>query len=144
MPETKLQIVQAEIVAGHQPMVVGDGINDSLALKAGAVGIAMGGNASDVAIASADITLMDGDLRRLGAAVRLARTCRRSILVSILLAGAWTVTIVVLAAAGLISPFGAAILHNLGTLAVIANAGRILRPPALLQGVTAWTAASMP
>ena len=128
LPATKLARVRAEVAAGRQPLVVGDGINDSLALKAGAVGVAIGGRGSDVAVASADLALVDGDLRRLGAAIRLSRTCRSSIITGIVIACVWTAFVVGLAAAGVISPFGAAILHNLGTLAVIANAGRIMRP----------------
>ena len=53
---------------GLRPMVVGDGINDCLALKAGAVGVAMGAQGTDVALASADLALMTNDLRRLGPA----------------------------------------------------------------------------
>jgi len=126
LPADKLARVRREIIAGHQPVVVGDGINDALALKAGVVGIAVGGRSSDVAAASADIALIDGNLRRLSQAVRLARTCRISILISLTIAAAWTVLIIILAAAGLISPFAAAILHNVGTVAVILNAGRII------------------
>ena len=100
---------------------------DSLALKAGAVGVAIGGRGADVAIASADIALVDGDLRRLVAAVRLSRACRSSIILGIGIACLWTVMVVALAAAGVLSPFGAAILHNVGTIAVIINAGRIVR-----------------
>jgi len=126
LPADKLMRVRCEIAAGHQPVVVGDGINDALALKAGVVGIAVGGRSSDVAAASADLALIDGNLRRLGQAVRLARTCRSSIIVSLTIAALWTLAIIILAACGLISPFAAAILHNVGTVAVILNAGRII------------------
>jgi Cd2+/Zn2+-exporting ATPase len=129
LPATKLARVQAEIAAGRQPLVVGDGVNDSLALKAGTVGVAVGGGRSDAAAASADLVLVDGNLLRLGMAVRLSRASRSSILVSIVIACAWTALIVLLAAAGLVSPFLAALLHNLGTLAVIANSGRIIAAP---------------
>ena len=70
--------VLKEIDAGYRPMVVGDGINDSLALKAGAIGIAMGAQGTDVALASADLVLMTSDLRRLATAIRLSRRCRRT------------------------------------------------------------------
>ena len=129
LPATKLARVQAELAAGRQPLVVGDGINDSLALKAGAVGVAIGGRGSDVAVASADLSLIDGDLRRLGEAIRLSRRCRSSIIMGIVFACGWTALVVVLAASGVLSPFGAAILHNVGTLGVIANAGRIIQRP---------------
>ncbi|HEY0802718.1 MAG TPA: heavy metal translocating P-type ATPase, partial [Steroidobacteraceae bacterium] len=77
LPQDKLNRVTAEISLGFRPMVVGDGINDSLALKAGVVGIAMGSGAADIALASSDIVLIGSDLRRLGTCVRLSRLCRK-------------------------------------------------------------------
>ena len=61
--------MQKEVAAGYRPLVIGDGINDALALKAGAVGIAMGGQGTDVALASADLVLMTNNLRRLGTCI---------------------------------------------------------------------------
>ena len=130
LPSEKMDYVLAETNRGHRPMVVGDGINDALALKAGAVGIAMGADGTDVALASADLVLMGNDLRRLGTCIRLSRRCRGTIFVNVGLGLGWTVFIVVLAAANLLGPSGAlmaAILHNAGTVAVMANAGRLLK-----------------
>src|SRR5690242_21296770 len=62
-------VCSSDLKAGHRPMVVGDGINDTLALRAGAVGVAMGAQGSgDVALASADLALMTNDLRQIGRA----------------------------------------------------------------------------
>lgn len=58
LPAEKMKCVLDEIEAGYRPLVVGDGINDSLALKAGPVGVAMGAQGIDVALASADLVLM--------------------------------------------------------------------------------------
>jgi len=130
LPDEKMRRVVAEVAAGYHPMVVGDGINDSLALKAGAIGIAMGAQGTDVALASADLVLMSSDLRRLGTAIRLSRACRRTIAVNVGMGLGWTVMIVGMAATGVLGASGAliaAILHNLSTLAVIGNAGRLLR-----------------
>src|SRR5712672_661094 len=77
LPAQKMTYVLDEIGGGYRPMVVGDGINDSLALKVGAVGIAMGARGTDVALASADLVLMTNDLRRLGTCIRLSRRCPR-------------------------------------------------------------------
>ncbi len=130
LPEQKLEAVLAQTRAGYRPLVVGDGINDSLALRAGAVGVAMGAGGTDVALASADLVLMTSDLRRLATAIRLSRLCRRTVHLNVGLGLGWTLAIVMLAATGLLGAEGAlvaAILHNAGTLAVMANAGRLLR-----------------
>jgi heavy metal translocating P-type ATPase len=129
LPEQKMARVLAEIAAGHTPLVVGDGINDSLALKAGAVGIAMGAQGADVALASADLVLMTSDLGRLATCIRLSRRCRRTIHVNVAIGLGWTVVIVAMAAFGGLGAEGAivaALLHNASTLAGVANAGRLL------------------
>ncbi len=59
LPDDKMHLVLREIAQGQRPMVVGDGINDSLALKAGAVGVAMGAQGTDVALASAELRADD-------------------------------------------------------------------------------------
>ncbi|SFY15773.1 heavy metal translocating P-type ATPase [Pseudomonas sp. NFACC36] len=130
LPEDKLKRVMAEIDHGFHPMVVGDGINDSLALKAGVVGIAMGAGGADIALASADVVLIGSDLRRLGTCVRLSRQCRRTLQVNVIIGLGWTLAIVAFAAFGWLGAAGAmiaALLHNLSTLLVLGNAGRLLR-----------------
>jgi P-type E1-E2 ATPase len=125
-----MQRVLREIEQGYRPLVVGDGINDSLALKVGAVGVAMGAQGTDVALASADIVLMSSDLRRLGTCLRLSRRCRRTIHVNVAIGLGWTIVLVGLAATGTLGAEGAiiaAVFHNLSTLIGMANAGRLLR-----------------
>ena len=130
LPEDKLNRVLKEIGNGFRPMVVGDGINDSLALKAGVVGVAMGAGGADIALASADVVLIGSDLRRLGTCVRLSRQCRRTLQVNVVIGLGWTLAIVAFAAFGWLGAAGAmiaAVLHNLSTLLVLGNAGRLLR-----------------
>ncbi|PVZ61663.1 cadmium-translocating P-type ATPase [Pseudomonas sp. B1(2018)] len=130
LPEDKLNRVLKEINSGFRPMVVGDGINDSLALKAGVVGVAMGAGGADIALASADIVLIGSDLRRLGTCVRLSRQCRQTLQVNVIIGLGWTLAIVAFAAFGWLGAAGAmiaALLHNLSTLLVLGNAGRLLR-----------------
>ena len=130
LPEDKLNRVLKEIDSGFRPMVVGDGINDSLALKAGVVGVAMGAGGADIALASADIVLIGSDLRRLGTCVRLSRQCRQTLQVNVIIGLGWTLAIVAFAAIGWLGAAGAmiaALLHNLSTLLVLGNAGRLLR-----------------
>ncbi|WP_047338179.1 MULTISPECIES: cation-translocating P-type ATPase [Pseudomonas] len=130
LPQDKLERVLGEIDKGFRPMVVGDGINDSLALKAGVVGVAMGAGGADIALASADVVLIGSDLRRLGTCVRLSRECRRTLQVNVIIGLGWTLAIVAFAAFGWLGAAGAmiaAVLHNLSTLLVLGNAGRLLR-----------------
>jgi P-type E1-E2 ATPase len=135
LPEDKLNRVIAEKRNGFRPLVVGDGVNDSLALKAVAVGIAMGAGGSDIALASADVVLIGSDLRRLGTCIRLSRICRRALHVNVAIGLGWTLAIVGAAGYGLLGAEGAliaALLHNLSTLLVLGNAGRLLRFQELL------------
>jgi heavy metal translocating P-type ATPase len=129
LPQQKMDTVLAEARAGYRPLVVGDGINDALALKAGAVGIAMGVQGTDVALASADLVLMSNDLRRLPTAIRLSRRCRRTIQVNVGLGLGWTLVLMALSASGVLGAGGAviaALMHNLSTFLGVANAGRLL------------------
>ncbi|WP_218723040.1 heavy metal translocating P-type ATPase [Pseudomonas bubulae] len=138
LPEDKFERVLSEIGNGFRPMVVGDGINDSLALKAGVVGVAMGAGGADIALASSDIVLIGSDLRRLGTCVRLSRECRHTLQVNVIIGLGWTLAIVAAAAFGWLGAAGAmiaAVLHNLSTLLVLGNAGRLLRFHEPLQPV---------
>jgi Zn2+/Cd2+-exporting ATPase len=129
LPEQKMDRVMGEIKAGHRPMVVGDGINDSLALRAGAVGVAMGTQGSDIALASADLALMTNDLRRLGTCIRLSRQCRKTIWVNVAIGLGFAIGLVGLASFGILgasAPIIAAFLHNVSTFLGLGNSGRLL------------------
>jgi Zn2+/Cd2+-exporting ATPase len=127
LPHDKLDYVLQEIDAGRHPLVVGDGLNDVLAIKAGSTSVAMGERGVDIAVASADIVLLADDLRRVPDSVRLGRRCRRIATANAAIGLAWTVAVITLAALGLLSAVASAVLHNVGTFVVIANAGRLLR-----------------
>ena len=130
LPAQKMQCVLNLTSEGYRPLVVGDGINDALALKAGAVGIAMGGAGTDVALASADLVLMTSDLRRLGTCIRLSRRCRRTIYVNVSLGLVWTIVVLGLAVTGMLGVNGAliaALAQNFSSVLVMINAGRLLK-----------------
>jgi len=94
------------------------------------VGIAMGAGGSDIALASADVVLIGSDLRRLGTCVRLSRACRRTLKINVFIGLGWTLVVMAAAAMGWLGVGGvliAALLHNLSTLLVLGNAGRLLR-----------------
>ena len=127
LPHDKLDYVMHELDAGHHPLVVGDGLNDVLAITAGATSIAMGERGIDIAVASADIVLLGDDLRRIPTCIRLGRRCRLTATINAAIGLFCTVVIIALAALGLLGAVWVAILHNVGTFIVIANAGRLLR-----------------
>jgi Zn2+/Cd2+-exporting ATPase len=126
LPEQKLEVVRRESDSGNSVMMVGDGINDALALASGDVGVALGAVASDVAIQSADVALMTNDLGRLPLTVRLARLTRSTIHQNILLGALISIVFVWLASVGRVSPLVGAVLHNVGELVVIGNSARLL------------------
>ena len=127
LPQTKLEVVRAECAEGRKVIVIGDGINDALALAAGSIGIALGARGADIAIQSADIALMANDLGRVVTAIRLSRCTRQIIQQNVLLAAVTAGVMLALGSFGLLPPLIGAILHNAGTVLVLINSARVLR-----------------
>ena len=127
LPEQKLSTVHAEREAGRSVMVVGDGVNDALALASGDVGVALGAVASDIALQSADVALMTNDLGRLPLTVQLARLTRNTIHQNVLIGAGMSIVFVWLASVGIISALPGAFLHIVGEVFVIVNSARLLR-----------------
>ena len=127
LPDDKYRFVCEERRKGVGVIVVGDGVNDALALAAGNVGVAMGARGSDIAINSADVALTTNDLLRLPMAIRLARRTRVLMAQNFALAIASAILMLALATAGVITPLTGAVIHNLGSVLVLLNSGRMLR-----------------
>ena len=131
LPADKQRIVAERQLAGEVVAMAGDGINDAPALAEAAVGIAMG-TGTDVAIQSAGITLVRGDLRSIVQARRLSRATMRNIRQNLFLAFVYN-GIGVPVAAGvlypvlglLVNPMWASAAMTLSSLSVISNALRL-------------------
>lgn len=127
LPEQKLNVVQAESLSGRRVLVVGDGVNDALALAAGSVGIALGARGADLAIQSADIALLTNDLHRVVDAIRLSRQTNRTIRQNVLIATLTSGVMLALGSLGWMNALPGAVLHNIGTVLVLLNSARMLR-----------------
>jgi len=133
LPERKREVVRDMQARGHRVAMAGDGVNDAPALAQADVGIAMG-TGTDVAIESAGITLLAGDLRGAVRARRLSRATLRNIRQNLFFAFVYNALGVPVAAGVLypflgllLSPMFAGAAMSLSSVSVIANALRLRR-----------------
>ncbi|MBF0392111.1 MAG: HAD-IC family P-type ATPase, partial [Alphaproteobacteria bacterium] len=125
-PAEKIAVVRRLKAQGHIVAMVGDGLNDAPGLAAADVGMARGGG-TEVAIQSAPVTLVDGELSGILTARALARATMRNIRQNLALAFVFNALAMPLAAGGLLSPSLAAAAIGLGSVSVIGNALRLKR-----------------
>ena len=127
MPEDKARCVKELAAERPHLAMVGDGVNDAPALAASRLGVALGSQASDTALETADVVVMSPQLARLPELVRLGRQCRRRLGENIALALVAKGLVLVLAAFGHATMWMAVAADVGASLVVIANGMRMMR-----------------
>jgi len=128
LPQEKQQVVQKLQQDGHKVVgMVGDGMNDAPALAQADIGFAMGAMGSDTAIETADVALMDDNLLKIPAFLRLSRHTRRVLVQNISLALGIKAVFLILVLLGLGSMWLAVFADVGASLLVVANGLRLLR-----------------
>ncbi len=127
LPETKLELIRS-FQSNKEPVcMVGDGINDAPALKTAHVGIAMGGVGSDIAIDAADIVLVSDDIKELPHLLNLSKKTMQTIKINLEASMILNFIAIALAITGILNPILGALVHNVGSVAVIINSSLLLK-----------------
>ena len=123
-PQTKAEFIEALHVEGKKIVMVGDGVNDILALAQADIGIVMG-SGSDIAVEVGDVVLLDDSLKSLLDAFKISRTTFSLIKQNLYISLGYNAITIPLAMAGYIIPLVAAISMSVSSLLVVGNSMRI-------------------
>ncbi len=127
LPEDKMNIIKRYSENKEPICMIGDGVNDALALVSADAGIAMGGIGSDITIESADAILVSDEIKRLPYLFALMRKVMKKVKTNIIASLIINITAVLLSAFGVLTPITGALWHNFGSVFVVVNAALLLR-----------------
>ncbi|WP_323735712.1 cation-translocating P-type ATPase [Methanosphaera sp. ISO3-F5] len=119
LPENKVEIIEQLKGEKKKVCMVGDGVNDAPALKTADVSVAMGGIGSDIAIEAADIALLGDDIEKLPYLKKLSNSTLFTIHLSITISMIINAIAIICSVLGLLNPITGALVHNIGSCAVV-------------------------
>jgi heavy metal translocating P-type ATPase len=126
LPEDKMKVIEEyEKNKGHVCMI-GDGINDALALKSAYASIAMGSIGSDIAVEAADAVLVSDDIQRIPYLLNISQKVMRKININIIISISLNFLAVILSVMGILNPVTGALVHNAGSVTVVINSALLL------------------
>ena len=127
LPEDKMNIIKNLEDSKSPTCMIGDGVNDALALKYSSVGISMGAIGSDIAIEASDIALASDDIKNIPYLLYLSKKTMKTIKLNITFSLALNFLAIILAMTGILNPIVGALVHNLGSVFVILNSAKLLK-----------------
>ena len=127
LPEDKMNIIKNLEDSKSPTCMIGDGVNDALALKYSSVGISMGAIGSDIAIEASDIALASDDIKNIPYLLYLSKKTMKTIKLNVKFSLALNFLAIILAMTGILNPVVGALVHNLGSVFVILNSVKLLK-----------------
>ena len=127
LPEDKTNYIRGEQMLGHNIAMIGDGVNDAPSLKKANVGIAMGKIGSEISVEAANITLINDNVGDIPHLIGIARKTVRTININIAFALTLNVVAMALAILGILNPIEGALIHNIGSVAVITYSSTLIK-----------------
>lgn len=122
LPLDKVKIIEKYKKSGYKTVMVGDGLNDALALEVADSSVSMSKIGSDIAIEASDISLLNDDIDKLPYLLLLSNKTINTIKLNIFLSLFVNFVAIILSIFGILDPITGAIVHNVGSLLIILNA----------------------
>lgn len=126
LPEEKMNMIRKYTDSNQKICMIGDGINDALALKSAYAGIAMGGVGSDIAVEAADAVLVSDNIERIPYLLQMSKKCMKRINFNIIVSVIWNAAAVILSTVGALNPVTAALVHNVGSVFVVISSALLI------------------